>query len=64
MATTYPSAAVFCAPARYTQGPGASMLLAKEMQVLGPEDPFLVTTAHSPEKALPTTGRTSFKEQA
>ena len=62
MESPTPGAAVFCAPARYTQGPGATQLLGQEMTVLGLEGPVLVIAGRSAEAALADSWRSSFHE--
>lgn len=51
---------VFCAPARYTQGPGATAELGTEMRNLGLEGPVLVVAGRSAIRLLEATWAETF----
>ena len=54
--------AIFCSPLRYTQGPGATRLLGKEMQTLGLEGPVLVIAGSHAAAALNGAWKDAFAE--
>ena len=51
---------IFCSPLRYTQGPGATSLLGKEMKTLGLEGPVLVIAGSHASKSLAGTWKATF----
>ena len=55
---------VFCSPLRYTQGPGATRELGKEMTGLGLSGPVLIIASKTPARVLEKTWQSSFKESS
>jgi glycerol dehydrogenase len=53
---------VFCAPSRYTQGPGATELLGQEMANLGLPGPVLIVAGQSAIRLLQDTWARTFAE--
>ena len=53
---------VFCAPARYTQGPNATLHLGPEIQNLGLEGPALIVAGRSAIRLLEPAWKTTFAE--
>lgn len=53
---------VFCAPSRYTQGPGATELLGQEMADLGLPGPVLIVAGQSAIRLLQDTWARTFAE--
>lgn len=53
---------VFCAPSRYTQGPGATGQLAQQMQHLGLPGPVLIVAGRSPIRLLRDTWARTFAQ--
>ena len=52
---------VFCSPFRYTQGPGVTRDLGKEMTGLGLSGPVLVIASNTPARVLGETWDSTFK---
>lgn len=63
MESDSPKPAVFCAPSRYTQGPGSTQLLGSEMKTLGLEGPILLIAGRTAEKVLAETWRKSLQDE-
>lgn len=55
---------VFCAPARYTQGPNATEQLGPEIQALGLEGPVLIVAGKSANRLLSQAWEQTFRESA
>lgn len=53
---------VFCAPARYTQGPNATLHLGPEIQNLGLEGPALIVAGRSAIRRLTPTWQSTFAQ--
>ena len=53
---------VFCAPARYTQGPDATLHLGPEIQNLGLEGPALIVAGRSAIRLLTPTWQSTFAQ--
>src|ERR1051325_6918670 len=53
---------VFCSPARYTQGPHATLQLGAEMHNLGLESPVLIVAGRSAIRLLSEVWTASFRE--
>ena len=53
---------IFCAPSRYTQGPGATRHLGEELKTLGLTGPVLVVAGRSARRLLEARWAETFKE--
>lgn len=53
---------IFCSPLRYTQGPGATRLLGKEMKTLGLEGPVLIIAGSHAHASLEDAWKKTFEE--